>query len=792
MGRIPPGRETFRHPGFAPARRTFSFRRVNGSEFIRDLAVVTLVAGAAGWLCRRLGLSAVVGYLAAGIVIGPYTPPFQLVASKERVEMLAEFGLVFLIFSVGLGLSLGRLKRLGLSVALGTAISALLVLNLCRLFGATLGWSSTESLFLAGMLMVSSSAIIAKVLDELGALHERWGQLALGISVLEDVVAVVMLTLLTSLVKFGGAQAPSVWPTLGKLSAFVVFLLFLSLLVVPRLLKALAREGAGELRTLLLVGLVLGLAWLATEVGYSLALGAFVLGAIVAGTRYKAEVERSFEALQQTFGAVFFVAIGMLFDFKLLLDAWPLVLAVSALVLVGRPLACTLGLLAVGNPNRQSIQAGLAVTPIGEFSFVMAQLGVASGAVPPSFSAIAVGVSLITALVSPIMMRRSGPIAERLERSQPRWLREGIAFYHERLSQLASRQNSNVTWQLTGKRFLQIALHLLFLSAMLLFWQPAYTALAAVVGEDFLFPKGLRVLFWTGFGTLMIGPLIALWRNLEAVVMILAEGATKDHPRRPTLQPWLERALKLIVALLLAEWLITLLPLSGANPWLVALVAAVLVVVATLFWSRLLRWHNQVEGELRSQFRSASNSAASAGVSLSLLEQPASWNLALEEISLPLQSAHAGRRIRELGLRAQTGCSIIGLDRNGFVVTNPGPDEAVFPGDRLLLLGSPEQLAHGERFLMSGVRPAEGAEAFAELANETVVWPPQHPQSGQTLAQLNLLRQFGVLVCGIRRGSQRRVLPSAHEVLLGGDRLLLVGNLSSIREFQRWLAATQS
>jgi hypothetical protein len=171
VGRIPPGLETFRHPGFAPARRTFSFRRVNGSEFIRDLAVVTLVAGAAGWLCRRLGLSAVVGYLAAGIVIGPYTPPFQLVASKERVEMLAEFGLVFLIFSVGLGLSLGRLNRLGLSVALGTAISALLVLNLCRLFGATLGWSSTESLFLAGMLMVSSSAIIAKVLDELGALH---------------------------------------------------------------------------------------------------------------------------------------------------------------------------------------------------------------------------------------------------------------------------------------------------------------------------------------------------------------------------------------------------------------------------------------------------------------------------------------------------------------------------------------------------------------------------------------------------------------------------------------------
>lgn len=760
---------------------------MQGSEFIRDLAVVTLVAGAAGWLCRRVGLSAVVGYLVAGIIIGPYTPPFQLVADKERVEMLAEFGLVFLIFSVGLGLSLGRLKRLGLSVALGAAISALLVLNLCRLFGAALGWSSTESLFLAGMLMVSSSAIIAKVLEELNASHERWGQLALGISVLEDVVAVVMLTLLSSLVKFGGAQAPSVWPTLGKLSAFVVFLLFLSLLVVPRLLKSLAREGAGELRTLLLVGMVLGLAWLATEVGYSLALGAFVLGAIVAGTRYKAEVERSFEALQQTFGAVFFVAIGMLFDFKLLAESWPLVLAVSALVLVGRPIACTLGLLAVGNPNRQSIQAGLAVTPIGEFSFVMAQLGVASGAVPKSFSAIAVGVSLVTALVSPMIMRRSGPITDRLERSQPRWLREGIAFYHERLSQLSGRQGASVVWQLTGKRFAQVALHLLFLSAMLLFWHPAYAALAAVLGDNFVFPRGTRALFWVAFGTVMMGPLIALWRNLEAIVMILAEGATRENPRRATLQPWLERALKLIVALLLAGWLLTLLPLSGANPWVVAGVAACLAVVAALFWSRLLRWHNRVEVELRTQLRSASNPAASAGISLPLLEQPATWNLAIDEVTLPLQSEHAGRRIRDVGLRKQTGCSIIGLDRSGYVVTNPGADEVLYPGDRLLLLGSAEQLEQAEQFLTSGVRGAEAGEAFAELSNETVLWPTAHSHEGRTLAELDLLRRFGVLVCGIRRGTERLVMPAGTEAIHAGDRLLVVGTLPRIREFQHWL-----
>jgi CPA2 family monovalent cation:H+ antiporter-2 len=760
---------------------------MNGTDFIRDLAVVTLVAGAAGWLCRRLGLSVVVGYLFAGIIIGPFTPPFQLVTSIERVQMLAEFGLVFLIFSIGLGLSLGRLQRLGMSAALGTAISALLVLNLCRLLGAALGWPPVHGLFLAGMLMVSSSAIIAKVLEELNASHERWGQLALGVTVLEDVVAVVMLTLLTSMVKFGGEQAPSVWPTLGKLSAFVVFLLFLSVLVVPRLLKALTRDGSAELRTLLLVGLVLGLAWLATEVGYSLALGAFVLGAIVAGTRYKAEVESSFEALRQTFGAVFFVAIGMLFDFKLLAEAWPLVLAVSGLVLVGRPLACALGLMAVGNPNRQSIQAGLALTPIGEFSFVMAQLGVASGAVPKSFSAIAVGVSLITSLVAPVLMRRSGTIANWAERWEPRWLREGVAFYHGRLSQMSGRQSSSLVWQLTGKRFAQVALHLLFLSAMLLFWQPAYSALAAVLGDRLLVPQGLRVLFWVGFGTLMMGPLIALWRNLEAIVMILAEGATRGNPRRAILQPWLERALKLIVALLLAEWLVTLLPLSGANPWFVALVLASLVLVAALFWSRLLRWHSRVESELRTQLHSAANPAASAGVSLPLLDQPAGWNLAIDEVTLPRQSEHAGCRIGTLGLRSRTGCSIIGVDRQGFVVTNPSANELLYPGDRLLLLGSAEQLQQAERFLSAGMRSAEAGESFTELANETVVWPPVPLLAGRTLAELGLLRRFEILVCGIHRGAHRIVMPAGTEAVLAGDRLLVVGTLPHIREFNGWL-----
>src|SRR5690606_21882890 len=214
-------------------------------------------AGVAAWICQRVGLSVVVGYLVAGALAGPFTPPFSLVAETERVQLLAQVGLVFLVFSIGLNLSINRLRRLGLSVALATFIGAILVLIACRAIGFMLGLSVIQSLFLAGTMVVSSSAIISKVLGELNLTHERPGQMALAITVLEDVVAIAMLTLLTSMIQFGSAESPPLLPVLGGLAAFVVVAAMLSLLVVPRLLRRLSVAASPETRTLVVTGLIL-------------------------------------------------------------------------------------------------------------------------------------------------------------------------------------------------------------------------------------------------------------------------------------------------------------------------------------------------------------------------------------------------------------------------------------------------------------------------------------------------------------------------------------------------------
>src|SRR3954471_7633612 len=206
------------------------------TDFIQDLAVVLVVAGVVGWCCQRIGLSVVAGFLIAGMAIGPHTATFQLVTDAARIETLSEVGLVFLMFSIGLGLSLRKLRRLGLSLMFATFGGAIVMYYLSRLLGASLGWSRSEGLFLAGMLMVSSSAIINKILHETGTNHERSGQLAMGVAVLEDVVAVVMLTILNSMVHIGRGEGSHVPQTVLMLGAFVVLAGIAGLLLVPQLL----------------------------------------------------------------------------------------------------------------------------------------------------------------------------------------------------------------------------------------------------------------------------------------------------------------------------------------------------------------------------------------------------------------------------------------------------------------------------------------------------------------------------------------------------------------------------
>ncbi|MBS0630404.1 MAG: cation:proton antiporter [Verrucomicrobia bacterium] len=768
---------------------------MHGIHFIQDLAVVLLVGGIVGWICQRIGLSVVAGFLAAGMVIGPYTPPFALISDTGSIETLAQVGLVFLMFSIGLQLSLRKMRRLGFSLMAATFGGALVVYYLARLFGAAMGWGSTESLFFAGMLMVSSSAIISKILHETGTNHERSGQLAMGISVLEDVVAVVMLTLLNSMVKIGGTGpggtgSAGLGETLLMLGAFVVLVGVGGLLLIPWLLKRLSISADEELQTVGLAALLFGLAVVATIAGYSIALGAFLLGTIVAETPHRHQVERTFEGMRDVFSAVFFVAIGLQIDVHQLWGSAGLIVGVAAFTLIARTTAVTTGLTLVGTPMRDALRTGLTATPIGEFSFIIAQLGVTAAVVPAKFYPMAVGVSLLTTLVAPFITRRSEKITAALMKTQPRWLDDWSRTYHSWLEGLQKQRSRNLFWQLSRKRIIQVSVGMLFVSGLVIFSGQLLALAEGWLGANWLFPHGPEVIFWLALVLVILAPVVAIWRNIAAMAMIYADMVTRRRPRGKQMKPVVETGLKIVAGAGLFVWLAAILPVDGTAKWLLLVSALVAVVALLVLRRKLIYWHSEMEVELLSVIETGDTKMTAT--TAPWLQPHGDWNLHMIDCTLPDLADCQGKRISELRLRSRFGCSVVGIERQGFMIPLPPPDAVLYPRDKVLLLGTGEQVKAGKHFLGAvSVAPASDS-LFEEVRMEAIAVPVWSRATGLTLAELAPARVHNVQIAGVNRHGVRILNPSAEEKLYPGDEALVLGAPDQIEEFKAWLTENPS
>jgi len=758
---------------------------MHGIDFIKDLAVVMLVAGLVGWGCHRIGLSAVVGYLIAGMAIGPHTA-LSLVSDTSRIETLAQVGLVFLMFSIGMGLSIRKLRRLGLSLVLATFTGAIVMYNLTRLIGSGLDWTPTQTAFLAAMLMVSSSAVISKILRDLGAMHEKTGQMALGVAVLEDVVAIVMLAVLNSLIQIGDAHT-SVGNTVALLGAFIALAGVGGMLVVPWLLRKLTVSAGHELPTIVVTGLLFVLAYLADRAGFSLALGAFLLGAIVAETPHKTQVGRALEGMHDVFSAVFFVSVGMLIELQAVLDSWGLIVGITAFVLLARPLAVTIGVLLIGGSTRESLRIGLSVTALGEFSFIIAQLATTSGAVPPghNFQALAVGIALLTALVSPLLTRQSEKIADVIARRQPRWFVDFETYYHRWIERLQQRERKSRLWQLSKKRFIQVGVEMLLVTGLFVFSEQMFALVRDYLPANGTFPRGAELIFWSGLLLVALAPMVAIWRNISALSLLYAQVTTHGHPHGAKLAPVVETALKMFAALLLFLWITALLPIEGMARWLPVMTVAVILIGFLLLRQRLVYWHSVLEVELEEMI--TQGDAKFTATSAPWITAHADWNLILGDCTLPDLADVRGQTLGELALRSKFGCTVAGVERQGVMVGNPRGDMILYPLDKVLLLGTPDQVAAGKEFLQR----ASGAvlhSNFDEVRMESVELPLDSELHAKTLADAALGREYGLQVAGIDRGGHRILTPHGEEKLFSGDRILVLGSPDQIHAFKAALA----
>jgi CPA2 family monovalent cation:H+ antiporter-2 len=751
---------------------------VEGINFIQDLAIVLLGAGIAGSLCKRIGLSVIVGYLVAGIIIGPYTPPFPLILDIQRIETLSQIGLVFLMFAIGLGLSLTNLRKMGAATMLATALSALFVFNLTRLLGYLVDWSPEQSLFVAAMLMVSSSAVIAKIIKDMNLGHERSGQLALGVTVLEDIVAVVMLAILGAQVDVSGATAVGVGSLLTSLSAFVVMLVLTGLYFIPKLLRRFEARADRELQTILVAGILLLVSLLTVKAGYSLALGAFLLGTIVAELPQKSGVEKSFLGMRDMFSSVFFVSIGMMIDVRLMLNVWPWIIGLGIFTLAARSISTGLALILLGTPPHQARLAGLTLMPIGEFTFVIAQLGVASQVLSPEFYPIAVGVSIFTVFLTPLINRHAGPLLKLIENSEPFWLNRSLEVYHNWLEQLGNLHSGQRWWQMSKRYLVQIGLEMLLVTGLLVFSGRLLQAFQNSSLASALTPGKTSLVFWVTIGLAALVPLVAIWRNVATLAAMFAAAAA-NRTRLPG--PVVENGFKVLSTVGIAFWLSLALPAVSLSYWAWLIVAGGLAVTLAIFSRRLIYWHGQWQNSLREVL--AENLPHETP--RPWLEATDNWGFSVQEFTLPERAACAGRSIADLAVRSRFGCSIAEIDRQGHIIIAPEPAQPLFSGDRLLLLGNPEQIA-AARLALGAVNENLELQSFDQARLEAIKLP-EGPHLGQSLAQLQIPRLTGVLVTAINRAGRPITNPSGAEILSSGDELLVLGTPAQIRAFREWV-----
>lgn len=759
---------------------------MDDTNFIQDLAIVLLGAGLAGALCKRIGLSVIVGYLAAGIFIGPHTPPFSFVTDVGRIQTLSQVGLVFLMFAIGLGLSLTKLGRMGLPVLIATGLGAFFMLNLTQLLGMIVKWTPMQSLFIASMFVVSSSAVIAKIVSELKLGHEASAQRALGITVMEDVVAVVMLTILASQTQPGGGEGANVGSLIATMSAFVVLLVGAGLLFVPRLLRRLEARADAELQTIVIAGLLFLLAICAAKAGYSLALGAFLLGAIVAEMPQKVGVEKSFAGMRDLFSSVFFVSIGMMIDVRLLIDVWPAIFGLFVFVMICRPVATGFAMIVCGTHPREARRAGLLLTPLGEFSFIIAQLGVTTGVLKPAYYPLAVGTSILTVLATPLINRNAGPLLRFAERVEPRWLTRALEAYYGWIQQAQNGKTSPLAWKLIRGRIPQITIEILLVSGLLIFSGQILATVQTTFAASWLEGAMLDSVFWSVVGLVVLVMLVAIWRNVSAISMILGESLGQGT-RLPS--SVIYNGLRAVAGVALGYWLYALLPIDSLSGWGWIVIGAAALVVVGVFSSRLVYWHSTWQSSVQDVLNEDADgpAGARAHARVALDQGLEGWGMRLDDCTVPDDAAYAGDDLARLAIPSSFGCSVIEVERNGYVITRTGPELGIYPGDKLLLLGKDDGLAAARAFLLGEKKTVEeSSEEFSGSILQTHS-VPAGPHSGKTLAELQIARETGVRIVGIRRGDTRIINPGGNQSLATGDGLLVVGTLDELRAFRRWL-----
>lgn len=567
-------------------------------SFIQDLAVIMLVAGVVTILFHRLKQPVVLGYIVAGFIIGPHTPPFGLIHDEDTIKTLAELGVIFLMFCLGLEFSLRKLFKVGATAFIAAFLEIVLMIWIGFEIGRWFGWSTMDSLFLGAILAISSTTIIVKALNDLKMKNERFAQLIFGVLIVEDILGIGIIALLSGIAVSGTVSSGEVFSTVGKLSLFMIVALVIGILLVPRLLAYVAKFESNEMLLITVLGLCFGFCLLVVKLEYSMVLGAFLIGAIMAESRQLLKIERLIEPVRDLFSAIFFVAIGLMIDPQVLIDyAWPIVVITLAVVL-GKMMSCGMGAFIAGNDGRTSLRVGMGLSQIGEFSFIIAPLGMTLQVTSDFLYPVAVAVSAITTLLTPYLIRAADPLSQKLGNVVPGRLARVLSLYGEWLRNIQPQGEGAMLAAMIRRILLQVGVNLALVIAI--FFSGGYFAgrIGNWLSEWVSDASQQKALIWGAALLLSLPFLIAAYRKLKALSMLLAEMGVKPemagrHTQRVrrVIAEVIPLLSLLVIFLLLSALSASILPTSE----LLLVIAVVAAVVVALLWRWFIRVHTRMQ-----------------------------------------------------------------------------------------------------------------------------------------------------------------------------------------------------
>lgn len=741
---------------------------------VKDLALILMVAGIVTIIFKKLKQPLVLGYIVAGFLVSPHMPYTMSVIDETDIKTWADIGVIFTLFSLGLDFSFKKIVKMGASPIIATVVIVFAMMMLGISIGHGFGWSKMDCIFLGGMLAMSSTTIIYKAFDDMGLRQQKFAGMVMSVLILEDILAIVMMVMLSAIAGGNNPDGEQMIGSVIKITFFLVLWFIVGIFAIPLFLRSVRKLINNETLLIVALGLCCGMAVLSTKVGFSSAFGAFVMGSILAETIEAEKIIKLVEPVKNLFGAIFFVSVGMLVDPKILIEYAIPILALVGSILIGQAIFGTFGFMLGGESLKSAMRCGFSMAQIGEFSFIIASLGLSLGVISNYLYPVVVAVSVITTFLTPYMIRLATPTYQVMEKHLPKRLINILNHF--------AMSHPSTTQQSKWKSLLR----------QMLINTVAYSILtAAVIALMFTFVLPFtRSLFpgwklhWYANAITGILTLVLIAPFLRAIIM------KKNHSNEWK-RLWVESSINRIPLLftIVVRFVIALAFIFYICNYLTRFTDALMIIIGIAVVSLMIasRWTKKRSIKMERLFihnlRSRDIMAQVNGEKKPLYEgHLLDRDIHIGDFDVPEDSSWGGKTLKELHLRERFGVDMSSIMRGSQRLNIPNGDTVIFPGDKLQVIGNDDQLQKFATALSTDLIPEDLEIEKREMKLRQLIISGKSEFCGKSLLESGIRDKYNCMVVGLEEGQENLTKIAPTRTFEKGDILWIVGEESDLQK----------